>query len=386
MLFISQAFSQICDKTMSIGLVWTLVSKYSAEILPWFLFIGFLPHLLMFPFAPGWIHRWSPLKTIIGADFFRGLVFLILLVSLFLFSEKYFLISLLLCNFLVGIGSSLFNPAILSLPPLLVSEKNILGLNVLIDLCFSLSSVFAAALAIFLLNHTSIQTLILFNTLSFIFCGFYQMTIKQKPSLQTEYSPTKTDKSILMKHADIKNLLLLFLMVNIVMAPLFLFLPWYAKNIFSGQASDLAWLEISWAIGSVIGGLGLVVFQKKNGPMRISKIWQTILSFGIILVAFALSSQLIVACLWLIALGISLSVLNVNVLTYFQKKLTERELPSVMTAVNLISAASIPISMLISAFIIPKVYVPTMALACGGLVLLLALACAYLFQQNKETQ
>jgi hypothetical protein len=153
-IFTSQLVSSVCDKMMSIGLIWYITKNYSINIVPWFLTISFLPHLIMSFFSTRFINWHGPLKTVIHSEFFRGIIWLILfsLLHFYKIEGKEFLLSLFFATFMVGIASSLFNPAILSLPPHLVSEDKVVGLNALIDSCMSVSTILGSTIAIFLLN------------------------------------------------------------------------------------------------------------------------------------------------------------------------------------------------------------------------------------------
>lgn len=117
-VFLSQLISTVCDKMMSIGLVWFLTTKFSINIVPWFLMVSFLPHVFMSFISSRLINHIGVLKTVVYSEFYRGVVLLFLYVSLYYIEDhsQLFLVFLFLASFLVGIGSSLFNPAILSLP------------------------------------------------------------------------------------------------------------------------------------------------------------------------------------------------------------------------------------------------------------------------------
>ena len=118
-IFVSQLVSSICDKMMSIGLIWFLVKTYSISVVPWYLAICFLPHLVMAFFSTEIISQRGTLKVVIQSEFFRGIVLVTLFLGIYLFNWEgnRLLISLFVGGFLTGLGSSIFNPAILSLPP-----------------------------------------------------------------------------------------------------------------------------------------------------------------------------------------------------------------------------------------------------------------------------
>ncbi len=404
-LLFSQLLSQICDKTMSIGLIWLITQKFSEIYLPWYLFLGFLPNLISFPWMGQWITKIRPLRTVIGADLFRGIVFLLLHVYASTRQEHELLPALFIGVFFIGIGSSFFNPALMSLPPQLVSDKNISSLNTLIDLCFSLSHVFAATLSIWLLQYSSVSNLMLINALLFMFGAFYQSRIEpqtntslvanpqttpdfaSKEEIQSENFATSMKKTfqILKQFSVIKKLIYLFFILNIIMAPLFIFLPWYAKNVFGGSSSALSWLETGWAFGALTGGIALLVFQIRNHKHFLNFLYTLISGFGLIFICFAYNQKIHFGVSLMFALGLILSILNVNILTYFQKELSEDQLPYIMTLANLIATASVPFSMLSAGFIMRHISVPQFAFYSGAIVILFSLFFRKISSQDHFT-
>jgi hypothetical protein len=100
---------------------------------------------------------------------------------------------------------------------------------------------------------------------------------------------------------------------------------------------------------------------------------------------FSFSKSTIEASCLLFLIGILSTFLNVQVLTYFQTSLKEHEVPSIMVAVNIISAASMPLSFAISGILFPIVDIPRFALICGLLTMLIAFALpAFLKPTSQE--
>lgn len=388
-VFLSQLISTVCDKMMSIGLVWFLTTKFSINIVPWFLMVSFLPHVFMSFISSRLINHIGVLKTVVYSEFYRGVVLLFLYVSLFYIEDhsQLFLVFLFLASFLVGIGSSLFNPAILSLPPNIVEEKKVPALNAILDTSFSISTILGAACSIFLLNIFSLKILILINALSFIFAGILQSFVKEiNHSSLSESDVHVSPLIVLRKYLTIKRLLISFLFINIIFTPILVMIPWYVENVFHGNGSDLAIIEGAMGVGAFFIGLylsmGTFVVDDSNRTRIISLIC---LLFGFFFVAFSFSTNTYWAALCLFFIGILSTFLNVQVLTYFQVKLLPQEVPAIMVAVNIISTASMPLSFALSGFLFPVVKIPLLALSCGALTMIMSLFMPkYLSQKSGE--
>lgn len=373
LVFISQLLSTVCDKMMSIGLVWYLTTEYSINVVPWFLALSFLPHIFMSFYSSKIIGKHGILKTVIATEYFRGIVLIILFGILFYVPEKSneFLICLFTAAFFVGIGSSVFNPAILSLPPLLVEEEKVSSLNALLDTSFSISNILGAACSIFLLNLFDIKALVLINALSFILAAILQKKVELRamPEVTTENVKSSEDNgpmAVLKRYPAITRMLVSFLFINVIFTPIMVMIPWYVENVFKGTGSDLALIEGAMGLGAFLTGmfLSLSAFTVRE-EKRIGMIAIICFFFGLFFQVFSFSRTTGEASLLLFLIGVLSTFLNVQVLTYFQTALKESEVPSIMVAVNIISAASMPLSFAISGLLFPVVDIPKFALVCG---------------------
>ncbi|MBY0414457.1 MAG: MFS transporter [Bdellovibrionales bacterium] len=390
-VFLSQLISTICDKMMSIGLVWYLTKEYSINVVPWFLMVSFLPHIFMSFYASGIINRLGVLKTVIRSEYIRGLILLVLFGVLFLVPAKStgFLVALFISAFLVGVCSSLFNPAILSLPPSLVESEKVPALNAILDTSFSVSNILGAACSIFLLNIFDIKTLVLINALSFFVAAILQSRVSLLSTSQNAEGSEGTANGpmqVLKKYPMIMRMLLSFLFINVVFTPILVMIPWYVENIFKGDASDLALIEGAMGLGAFLTGMYLSVksFAIRE-DRRIAMIAFICFLFGIFFQVFSFSTSTGEASFLLFLIGIISTFLNVQVLTYFQISLKEEEVPAIMVAVNIISAASMPLSFAISGILFPRVDIPHFALMCGILTMLIAFCMpSFLKHQPQE--
>lgn len=364
---------------MSIGLVWYLTTEYSINIVPWFLAVSFLPHIFMSFYSSKIINRHGTLKTVIATEYFRGVVLFALFGLLFFIPEKstIFLSALFAAAFLVGIGSSVFNPAILSLPPALVEEEKVPALNALLDTSFSISNILGAACAIVLLNIFDIKILVLINAVSFFAAALLQGRVKLRNQQVAVVEDSKQlgPMAVLKKYPAIMRMLLSFLFINVVFTPILVMIPWYVENVFKGNGSDLAWIEAAMGAGAFLTGmyLSLSAFTVR-AEKRIGMIAIICFLFGLFFQVFSFSKTTMEASCLLFLIGILSTFLNVQVLTYFQTSLNEHEVPSIMVAVNIISAASMPLSFAISGILFPIVDIPRFALICGLLTMLIAFA------------
>jgi DHA3 family macrolide efflux protein-like MFS transporter len=377
LIFISQMMTSVADKMLSLGLIWYITKNLGPEVVPWFLTMAFLPHLLFSFHSAKIIHRFKIMNTIMMTEVFRSLF---LIVYFFVLgqnqlSKEVFTYSLFLMVFLMGIGSALFTPAILSCPPILVKEDKVVGLNALIDSSISISNILGAVASIFLLNIFDLRGLILIN--AFAFFGAYLIQLKIKtlkivddvPNDQANTSPL----IVIKKYPDIAKMLFSFLLVNLVLTPIFVLIPWYVEKIYHGDSSSLASIEGGMGIGAFLMGIYISVTQLEvSEKNRVKMIASICFMFGLLLTLFSFTNSTWQGVGILFLIGASSTFLNIQILTFFQMSAEGSDVPAIMAAVNLISTASMPLSLTISGFIIPNVHVQTFALLCGVIVILLA--------------
>lgn len=390
LVFASQLISTICDKMMSIGLVWYLTTKFSINVVPWFLAVSFLPHVFMAFFSSRIISRLGVLTTVIATEYFRALIlfgfFLLLIINPA--NTPAFLPSLFVTVFLVGIGSSLFNPAILSLPPLIVPDEQVPGLNALLDTSFSLSSILGAAFSIFLLNIFDIKTLVLINALSFAFAGYLQGKVtRDKVSAKSSEEDIQgaSPREVLKQYPLIRRMLICFLFINLIFTPILVMIPWYVENVYKGDGSDLAIIEGAMGLGAFLTGLALTLTATNiQANKRIGMVTVVSFLFGLFFQIFSLTTQTAEGAAIMFMIGVLSTFLNVQVLTFFQTSLKETDVPAIMVAVNIISAAAMPLSFAISGLLFPIVDIPRFALISGLITSVAAFFMPGFLKEKKQ--
>src|SRR6185312_600788 len=141
-LFCGQLISQVCDKMMTVGLIWVLTERASLAVSPWFLAVSALPHLLLAWQAGHWTNLLGPLKTVIWADWARAAIFAGLALLWPRVEPGSELAVLFAASFLSNLAGALFNPAVMSLPLHLGEASALQQLTAVIDSCFSLGNIF----------------------------------------------------------------------------------------------------------------------------------------------------------------------------------------------------------------------------------------------------
>lgn len=379
-LFSGQLVSQICDKMMTLGLVWVISLEQSNKLVPWFLAAGALPHLLMSFHAGGWASKLGPLRTAIWTDFARGILFLAAGAFWPSIPVSAQVATIFLLTLGSGIASALFNPAILSLPPLVVREELAPRLTAMMDSCFSMSAVVGPLIAAILYPFIGLRGLFVLNAVSYLIAAAAEASIRTPVSAQgaAPEAPPLSAFSLLRQDRLIFFMLTMFFLMNLVLTPMIAFLPIFVQSIFHGQFGTLAGLETSIGIGTIAGGLFLSVahFQMSTGKRAILGMILTSLMY----LVFSLNHIPLIAFACLAILGLSLAIANISLITFFQTRRPPQDVPVVMGLVNLISVGALPFSMLLSGVLLDFFEPQKLAAALA----LIALAITAITSTNRE--
>lgn len=353
LLFCAQLISQIGDRLMALALVWVVANTQDAELAPWLLAAGALPHLLLSGIAPRILNRFGALKTVIATDLVRG-IGLVTFVALNLDAtqtDRLPISTLFALQVFVNTFAALFNPAILVLPTRVLADSQAQAkLTALLVSCASIASILGPILSVLCYAKFGLSGVIVINGLSYIVAGALEVPIREVAKPSTEMKPTDETAakpvsitSLPSRNPLLAYLLASFLFLNLFLGPLLVFIPLYVRHLYHGAIETVGVLETALGVGTVLGSVMLSFVRSAANPLKGAMTF--IPAVCIAFLAFSASGSLStgVACLGIF--GFALSIVNVRLISLFQRESSDDEISTVMSAVNLISEASIPVSM-----------------------------------------
>ncbi len=346
-IFFAQGLSQICDRMMMITAIWLISTSFEPAWSSWFIAFGALPHLILFKWTPGLIRKMGPLKIVLYADLIRG--FALILGSLLFIGgwNPNKIVPLFLVYFFVNIFAALFNPAIFMLPTFLSNDAlENKRLVALIESCFSLSNVIAPLISVFLFSKFGLPGLILINGVSYLAAWGFEKGLKpQTTSEETSVveDNRSTVSSLFNRDPLIVYLLGGFFLLNLLLGPLLVLIPLYATKVYFGDLSTLNGLEFALAVGTLIGSLSLTFFS--IGKSTYTKIVGLLIIDTALFALFCFTTQFFQGVCLLGLMGCTLAVVNVIIIDFFQTRALPAELALVMSYVNLIGVATLPLSL-----------------------------------------
>jgi len=267
-----------------------------------YMMIGSAIAVILTPIAGVIADRFNKVKLIVWTDILRGIVvlFAAFVISGGLSVENQ-MTTLFICAALLGIGSSLFGPAVSSLQTEVVPQKELQSANATLSLINSIQGIVGIALGGFLYALLGVKWVFIINGLSFIFSGISEMFIKHpfepreaRMTVKNVGSDFAEGFKYLKSIKGLFALLLGSLLLNFAFVPILgNGLPYLFNQIIKTSPVYFSFVEISVSIGTLIGGI-LVGNLSRNLPVR-----KTAVS-GLILMAVFIS----------IVTGITVMIIN----------------------------------------------------------------------------
>lgn len=375
-LVAAQLLSQVGDKLLVMGLIWTVADKFSAAWIPWILGLSAVPHILFFAKAPLWVQKFGSLKILIRTDFGRGLIYTLLAALLMTgmvsaeASGQVFLATVIVANLASHFLAALFNTAIFVYPTdEIKNEKDLNQATSLIESCFTLSNVIGPALGAILFKWLGLGGLALVNAATYFVAGALETSMEKYQEASAGLAkPPETATVTQVLHEDHFAALVLacFLFLNLFLTPILVLLPLYAKTVYQGSISTLSGLEFSFGVGAVLGSLLTSQLSQKISLMNRIRGGATLVALFYLLFAFGKNFELGVSALFF--LGVALSMVNVSLILFFQTRPNPSLIPAIMSWVNLITVAALPVSMMVSGYLLQSLN-PTQLAAASSLAL-----------------
>lgn len=295
-------------------------------------------------------------------------------------------------SFVTGCCMALASPSYLALTFDLVGREDLANAIALNSAQFQLSRVVGPALAGFGFALFGLAGCFLVNGLSFIAVVVSLSMVRYEHGMRAPGPPSHSVRDrralwrdLLEGFAYVRNrprvfsLLLISSVNSLFGAPYFALIPIYARDVFHLGATGLAWLMGTAGAGAFCGAAFLTIlgdFRRKGWVVLSGS-----LAFGICVGAFALSTRLLLSCVFLFGLGFALvsSVAVVN--TLLQKLVTDQMRGRVMSMFILSFMGTMPIGNIIAGSASQRFGVAH-TLATGGVVIVIFAATMMILNQR----
>lgn len=357
---VGQLLAQLSDRMLSIGLIWIISKNFGDAWVTWYLVVGGAPHLLFFSLNAKLIQAIGALKVVIATDWIRAIVYFV--ASLFIsgIEHKSELFQVMALIFASNSMAAFFNPAIFSLPIEIATGNDIQKLTARLSAISSLTTVLGPIAGIFCFQGLGLRGLFVLAAIFYLLSGFCGWLLKSKSLLlKTTHKNTTTESTNVTLQDQglgisplIVSMLLVFLAMNLLTSPIQILMPSMARHQFLGSFNSLAAMEVGLGIGISIGGI-ILSFLTLNTKMLFYT-WLFLTGVALSFLAFQFSPNLLSAAILLAMLGLFVGLSNILILNIFQSQPRPELVPRIMSLVNLISSAAVPLSLIIAGLLQSK--------------------------------
>ncbi len=375
-----QVFSILGSSLVQFAIVWWMTEKTgSATVLATGSFISFLPQVFLGPFAGALVDRINRRKILILADISVAIVTFGL--ALLFWYELVQIWHIFILLFLRAVGGTFHWAALQSSTSMMVPEEQlsrVAGMNQTLQGVVNLG---APPLGALLMSILSIQWVLSIDILTAILAvtPLFLILIPQPDKvfekttanpIRTILKDTKIGFDYVVRWKGLLYILFLAAIINFLTAPINTYMPLLVTEYFKGGIWQVGWLETSWGVGVVIGGLALSLwggFQKK---IMTSFMGLVAMGIGVLVMAIAPPAYFWIALAGMVIMGISNPIINGPFMAIIQSKVEKEMQGRVFSLVSSFCGAMMPLSMIVSAPIVERFGPRSWYFATAGISLL----------------
>lgn len=318
LFFYGQSLSLLGTWIQQVALSWLIYRvTNSAFLLGFVMFAGQLPTFLIAPFAGVFADKYDKHKIIIITQVISMLQAILL--AIFVLTDNINVWILIILNILLGIANSFDIPTRQSFVIQMVENRedlpNAIALNSSI---VNGSRLVGPSIAGILVASFGEGICFLINAISFVFVivSLLLMKVKKEEKVEKEnisiIKQLKEGYKYSFGFLPIKSVILLLAIVSLFGNPYLVLLPIFAKNILSGNATTLGYLNSAVGLGALSAALYLASRKSTLGLGKIIATTTFIFAFSLISFSFSKSFSLSLIILLFCGFGMMMQTAGSN--------------------------------------------------------------------------
>ena len=296
-LWSGQALSLVGSAAVQFALVWYLTQKTgSATILATASLVGFLPQVLLGPFAGVLVDRWSRRWTMFLAD--SGIALATIVLAYLFWTESIQIWHIFALMFVRSLGGAFHGPAMQASTSLMVPHEHLTRVQGINQMLEGGLGIIGAPLGALLLAALPMQGILAVDVVTALFAIIPLLFIAvPQPEKSAEEMATgqKTPYWTQMRQGlayvwawpGILFLMLLAMLVNFVLTPVISLQPLLIADHFGGGAWQFGAMQSVFGVGIIIGGLVLGAWGGFKKRIHTSLVGMVGLGVGISLIGLA---------------------------------------------------------------------------------------------------
>ncbi|WP_163195093.1 MFS transporter [Clostridium thermarum] len=386
LLLIANYISRFGDSVDSIAYSIMVYYLTGSKLLMGTLFaVNSIPNIVFSPFAGVIADRFDKKKLIIIGYVGRGAI--VCIISALYFFNLLEPWHLFMFTVMTSTLETLTSPVFMSLTPMLLPKSMYLTANSFSTSAYRFAELVGLAVTPVIISLIGISAAILIDGVTFFLAVFIILFMKvdtldkTKEAINIKAYLTDIKEGFLFIKSSylIRNVALLFAIINFCLAPINVLMPALVSEVLKGDASVLSALSIVLVLGMIIGGL--VVGQIGNRYRKHSMMSLGIILFGLSYFLLYLPGNLIpqgiystaLATFVFFAFGFMIPFINSPIMTYVMSNTDKSMLGRIGALIAMITCCSTPLGAAITGAITETLPMTTIFAIMGGIITLLGI-------------
>ncbi|MFN8442192.1 MAG: MFS transporter [Caldilineaceae bacterium] len=291
----AQAISIIGSSLTQFALVWWLTeTTKSATILATSSLVALLPGILVGPIAGVLVDRWNRKRVINIADGVGALSAFAL--ALLFWFDLIQIWHVYVIMFIRSIAGNFQFPAVQSSTSLMVPDDQLARVQGLNQMLQGISMIAAPPLGAWLISLLPFEGIMAIDVITGTFAIVLvlilhipqpQVDRSTSTSLASVWSDFRQGIQYIVSWNGLLSLMVISSLLNLMLTPAFSLLPILVTRNLNGGAEELAWLNMAFGIGIVVGGALLSVWGGFKRRINTSMVGLLGMSIGVLMVGFA---------------------------------------------------------------------------------------------------
>lgn len=387
-LLSGQLVSQVGDKFYMLALsYWVLETTGSPAMMGVVLSCALFPSLILGFVSGAYIDKYDRKIIIVGADLLRGIV--ISGVATAYLMDALTMPVIIVSQILLSVNAAFFDPAIPSVIPQIVEKDQLTKANSKTQFISGFSSIAGPVLGGMAVAGFGYTFIFVFNALSFIISGFFEMFLKLPKIVRKDKKETTIKQDIIQGYKYIlfdKRLIIIIAMVAVIhffVGSIEVIIPVFAVSLKGNGAQNLGYIQTSFGLGAVFMAfvISIISINRKEVKLLFTAIFAVGLTFlGI--AGFSMAGFNVVAPFLFIFLFIgSLIILaGTSFKSILQKKVNNEMAGRVFSVVSSVGNGSIPLAMLIYGILLSHFSFNNLLMVTGFILLPLSIYCYRIYK------
>jgi MFS transporter, DHA3 family, macrolide efflux protein len=378
-LWISQAFSLFGSSIVEFALAWYLTIKTgSATILATAMLMAFLPPIILGPLIGPFVDRWDRKWTMVIADLSISVITLAL-VALFWF-DAIQVWHIYVAMILRAVGQSVHFPAMQAAVSMIVPEKHLsraAGLNQMVMGVVTIAGPPAGALFLGLLPMQGVLAIDIVTAILAVACLLPMLiphpVIENASKKSTVFADMADGFKYIWGWKGLRSMVVLSAIFTLLLVPPFTLLPIFVTTHLDGDVIKLGWLDSTFGVGMIAGGLLLGAWGGFKNRVVTCLIGVLIAGASTIGLGFTTVALFFTGLISSFLVGTGLSICNAPIMAAMQSIVAKEMQGRIFSLMNSIGSAVTPLGLIIAGPTADAIGIRTLFYICGGLVVLVAL-------------